>query len=267
MFADLGHFSVRAIQDKLPISAKTPKDVGQAFYSSVPGPLYWPQFVVTVLASIIANQAMISGTFSTISQSLSLGCFPKVKSQLPSKPLKRSALHMECCCCCDDYHDMPGYSHNAGYMEDKHMFIQGGYLPLAYSLVLLSVMAIWYYVHRKRYLFELEHKVSSEIIGQLAANPVVNRVPGIGLFYSELVQGIPPIFPHFIAQIPSIHSVLVFVSTKKISVTRAAPEERFLFRQVKPRECRMFCCVVRYGYMDVMGEPEVFERHLVEHLK
>jgi len=42
-------------------------------------PLYWPMFVIAVVASIIASQAMISGTFSIIQQSLSLGCFPRVK--------------------------------------------------------------------------------------------------------------------------------------------------------------------------------------------
>lgn len=42
-------------------------------------PLYRPMFVVAVLAAIIASQAMISGTFSIIQQSLSLGCFPRVK--------------------------------------------------------------------------------------------------------------------------------------------------------------------------------------------
>ena len=35
--------------------------------------------MVAVLASIIASQAIISGTFSIIQQSLSLGCFPRVK--------------------------------------------------------------------------------------------------------------------------------------------------------------------------------------------
>jgi len=41
-------------------------------------PLYWPMFIVAVLAAIIASQAMISGTFAIIMQSLSLGCFPRV---------------------------------------------------------------------------------------------------------------------------------------------------------------------------------------------
>jgi hypothetical protein len=41
--------------------------------------IYWPQFVVAVMAAIIASQSLISGTFSIIQQSLSLGCFPRVK--------------------------------------------------------------------------------------------------------------------------------------------------------------------------------------------
>lgn len=36
-------------------------------------------FVVAVAAAIIASQALISGAFAIISQSLSLGCFPRVK--------------------------------------------------------------------------------------------------------------------------------------------------------------------------------------------
>ena len=43
------------------------------------GPMYWPMFVVAVLAAIIGSQSLISGTFSVIQQSLSLGCFPRVK--------------------------------------------------------------------------------------------------------------------------------------------------------------------------------------------
>lgn len=42
-------------------------------------PIYWPMFVVATSAAIIASQAIISGTFSIIQQSLSLGCFPRVK--------------------------------------------------------------------------------------------------------------------------------------------------------------------------------------------
>ncbi|KAK9945538.1 hypothetical protein M0R45_011049 [Rubus argutus] len=95
LFADVGHFTVRSIQISM-CSVTYPalllaytgqasflrenKDlVLNAFFESTPKRLYWPMFVVAVMASIIASQAMISGTFSIIQQSLSLGCFPRVK--------------------------------------------------------------------------------------------------------------------------------------------------------------------------------------------
>ncbi|KAM7477464.1 hypothetical protein LguiA_025677 [Lonicera macranthoides] len=148
-----------------------------------------------------------------------------------------------------------------------YKFKQGGFLPLAFSLVLMTVMGIWHFVHKQRYMFELNNKVSSEYVKDLATNPGVNRVPGMGLLYSELVQGIPPIFPHFVTNIPSVHSVIVLVSIKSIPISRVALEERFLFRQVEPREYRMYRCVVRYGYMDKIEESKEFELQLVEYLK
>ncbi|KAK1280391.1 Potassium transporter 5 [Acorus gramineus] len=95
LFADVGHFTVRSVQISM-CSVAFPSlilayagqasylrhnmnDVSDTFYKSIPGGLYWPMFVVAVLAAIIASQAMISGTFSIIQQSLSLGCFPRVK--------------------------------------------------------------------------------------------------------------------------------------------------------------------------------------------
>lgn len=39
----------------------------------------WPVLVVAILAAVVGSQAIISGTFSIINQSQSLGCFPRVK--------------------------------------------------------------------------------------------------------------------------------------------------------------------------------------------
>ncbi|KAH0467875.1 hypothetical protein IEQ34_002908 [Dendrobium chrysotoxum] len=95
MFADLGHFSVRSIQVNrfLRISLSMfdiclcwtsclsifPKNITDAFYKSIPESVYWPMFVASVMASIIASQAMISATFAIIKQSMALGCFPRVR--------------------------------------------------------------------------------------------------------------------------------------------------------------------------------------------
>ncbi|EEF49860.1 potassium transporter 5 [Ricinus communis] len=334
MFADLGHFNVKAIQisfsgvvfpallcayaGQAAYLTKFPEDVSDTFYKSIPGPLYWPTFVVAVAAAIIASQAMISGAFTIISQSLILGCFPRVKVVHTSAkyegqvyiPEVNYLLMIACVLVCWGFRTTEKIGNAYGiavvavmvittfmvtlimlvvwktrvwwialffagffFVECTYLssvlykFKDGGYLPLALSFFLMIVMGIWHYVHKERYMYDLKNKVSSEYIRQMAANPAINRIPGMGLLYSELVQGIPPIFPHFIANVPSIHSVLVFVSIKSIPISKVALEERFLFRQVEPREYRMFRCVVRYGYKDAIEEPQVFERQLVEGLK
>ncbi|XP_058007887.1 potassium transporter 2 isoform X1 [Hevea brasiliensis] len=96
MFADLGHFSYAAIQIAFTFMvypALILAYMGQAaylsqhhddnshigFYISVPEKLRLPVLIIAILASVVGSQAIISGTFSIINQSQSLGCFPKVK--------------------------------------------------------------------------------------------------------------------------------------------------------------------------------------------
>ncbi|KAL5064230.1 hypothetical protein RYX36_025967 [Vicia faba] len=334
MFADLGHFNVRAIQisfsfvtfpailtayvGQAAFLREFPDKVSNTFYDSIPAPLYWPTFVVAIGAAIIASQAMISGAFSIISQALSLGCFPRVKVVHTSTkhegqvyiPEINYMFMLGCILVCVTFKTTDKISHAYGiavigdmmittilvslimlviwkkslwmviiffcvfgfteilyFSSQLTKFTGGGYFPIVLALFLTMIMGIWHYVHKERYMFELKNKVSTEYLNELINNADVHRVPGIGLLYSELVQGIPPIFPHFVASVLSIHSVVVFVSIKTVPVSRVASEERFLFRQVEPREYRVFRCVVRRGYNDVLEEPVEFESQLIRNLK
>lgn len=148
-----------------------------------------------------------------------------------------------------------------------YKFDRGGYLPLAFAGFLMIIMYIWYDVHRRKYYYELEHKISPQKLKDMPSLTTLNRVPGLALFYSELVQGIPPIFKHYIANIPTLQRVLVFVSFKSLPISKVLMEERFLFRRVEPDDLNVFRCVVRYGYKDIIHEQESFERVLVEKLK
>ncbi len=148
-----------------------------------------------------------------------------------------------------------------------YKFTKGPYMPLAMSAVLMVIMFVWHYVHVKRYKFELEHTVSPNKVRELLERRDLKRVPGVGLFYTELVQGIPPIFPHLIEKIPTIHSVIVFISMKHLPIPHVDVSERFLFRQVEPKECMVFRCVARYGYRDTLEMADDFVTTLVEYLQ
>ncbi|KAL6652820.1 hypothetical protein ACP70R_011745 [Stipagrostis hirtigluma subsp. patula] len=146
-------------------------------------------------------------------------------------------------------------------------FVQGGYLPFCFSLVLMALMMTWHYVHVKKYWYELDHIVPTDEVTELLKKHDVRRIPGVGLLYSDLVQGIPPVFPRLVQKIPSVHSVFLFMSIKHLPIPHVLPAERFLFRQVGPREHRMFRCVSRYGYSDMLEDSGLFKRFLVEKLK
>ncbi|KAM4086625.1 hypothetical protein ACJW30_10G116700 [Castanea mollissima] len=334
LFADVGHFTVRSIQISM-CSVTYPALIlaygGQAsflrkhsdlvketFYKSIPEPLYWPMFVVAIFASIVASQAMISGTFSIVQQSLSLGCFPRVKIVHTSAkyegqvyiPEVNYLLMLACVVVTLAFKSTTKIGNAYGiavvfvmtltsaflvlimimiwkshillvisyvlvigsvellYLSSVfYKFDQGGYLPLAFAAVLMTIMYIWNDVHRRKYFYELDHKISSEKLKEIAANKTLCRMPGLALFYSELVQGIPPIFKHYVENVPALHSVLVFLTIKSLPISKVPVEERFLFRRVEPRDQNVFRCVVRYGYIDVRSEDEPFEKMLVERLK
>ncbi|PIA61526.1 hypothetical protein AQUCO_00300806v1 [Aquilegia coerulea] len=294
MFADVGHFTVRSIQISMcavtypslllayvgqaSYLRKHNGDVGDAFYRSIPirlnlimfnfdeAPIYWPMFVVAVMAAIIASQAMISGTFSIIQQSLSLGCFPRVQIVHTSAkyegqvyiPEINYLLMLACVGVTLGFRTTKEIGNAYGIAVVFVMTLTSALLVLimimiwktpiflviiyvlvvgsvellylssvlykfdqAFTAVLVTIMYVWNYVYRKKYKYELEHKVSSQALEEIAADTNLCRVPGIAIFYSELVHGITPIFQHYIANVPALHSVLIFVSVKSLPISKS----------------------------------------------
>ncbi|CAN6166812.1 unnamed protein product [Urochloa humidicola] len=145
---------------------------------------------------------------------------------------------------------------------------EGGWLPLAFSSLFLCIMYTWNYGSVLKYQSEMRGKISLDFILDLGATLGTVRVPGIGLVYNELVQGIPSIFGQLLVTLPAMHSTIVFVCIKYVPVPYVPLEERFLFRRVAQKEYRMFRCVARYGYKDVRKEDHgFFEQLLVESLE
>ncbi|KAJ0038595.1 hypothetical protein Pint_23875 [Pistacia integerrima] len=298
LFADLGHFTVRSIQISMcsvvypalilaytgqaSFLRKHPDLVGDSFLNAV----YWPMFVVAVLAAIIASQAMISGTFSIIQQSLSLGCFPRVRIVHTSAkyegqvyiPEMNYLLMLACVGITLGFQDTTKIGNAYGiavvfvmtlttsllalimimiwrsnillvvfylliigsvefvYLSSVlYKFDQGGYLPLAFAAFLMTIMYVWNNVYRKKYYYELQHKISPSKLYEITVDINCCRIPGLAMFYSELGSWHPTYLPTLCHE--------------------------------SPNELNVFRCVARYGYTDVRNEEESFERMLVQKLK
>ncbi|KAL3835554.1 hypothetical protein ACJIZ3_010290 [Penstemon smallii] len=145
---------------------------------------------------------------------------------------------------------------------------EGGWLPLAFASVFLCIMYTWNYGSVLKYQSEVRGKISMDLMLELGSTLGTVRVPGIGLLYNELVQGIPSVFGQFLLDLPAIHSTLVFVCIKYVPIPVVPQEERFLFRRVCPKDYHMFRCIARYGYKDIRKEDHhAFEQLLVESLE
>lgn len=95
LYADLGHFGRKPIQLSwftvvLPclllnyfgqgaLLLRKPVSVGNPFFHMVPTWGLYPLVVLATLATVIASQAIISGVFSLVSQSVHLGYLPKME--------------------------------------------------------------------------------------------------------------------------------------------------------------------------------------------
>lgn len=145
---------------------------------------------------------------------------------------------------------------------------EGGWLPLVFASFFLCIMYIWNYGSVLKYQSEVREKISMDFLLNLGCTLGTIRVPGIGLLYNELVQGIPSVFGQFLLDLPAIHSTIIFVCIKYVPVPIVPQEERFLFRRLGPKDYHMFRCVARYGYKDIRKEDNrAFEQLLVESLE
>jgi KUP system potassium uptake protein len=95
MYGDLGHFGkgpLRVSWYLVAFPAITlcymgqsawlldhPEDYNNVFYAGTPQAVFWPMFILATLGTIIASQAMITGTFSLVSAAAQMDYVPKTK--------------------------------------------------------------------------------------------------------------------------------------------------------------------------------------------
>ncbi|KAG0532226.1 hypothetical protein BDA96_04G090700 [Sorghum bicolor] len=139
---------------------------------------------------------------------------------------------------------------------------QGGWLPLALSLVVVAVMYVWHYGTRRRHLFDVQNKVSLKWLHALGPSLGIVRVPGIGLIYSELATGVPAIFSHFVTNLPAFHQVLVFVCVKAVPIPHVRCYERHLIGRIG-RASTACTAASSARLQDVPGDDNDFENDLV----
>ncbi|GMP49077.1 hypothetical protein CsSME_00016187 [Camellia sinensis var. sinensis] len=297
MFADLGHFStlsmmiaftflvysclVLAYLGEAAFLSRHHEDIQRSFYKAIPEPISWPVFIVATFAAMIGSRAVISATFSIISQCCALNCFPLVK--IIYIPEVNWMLMFLCLTVTIGLRDSNMIGHAYGLAVTSVMFVSTclmamvmlivckqnivttfAFLAFFGSVELLYLSAALYEVPEGGWIPLVLSSIFMAVMflwnyGTLG----MVRVPGIGLVYTNLMTGVPAIFGHFVTNLPAFHQVVVFICIKSVQVPYVNEKERFLISKVGPKEYGMFRCVVKYGYKDLQQENYDFENRLV----
>ena len=101
LYADMGHFGARPIRfawfslvlpclllnyfGQAALLLISPEAATQPFYKMVPQPLLYPMIALAALATVIASQAVIAGTFSMARSAMLLGFLPRMTVDHTSK--------------------------------------------------------------------------------------------------------------------------------------------------------------------------------------
>ncbi|KAL4189083.1 hypothetical protein AMTRI_Chr08g205210 [Amborella trichopoda] len=62
-------------------------------------------------------------------------------------------------------------------------------------------------------------------------------------FFTDLINGIPPIIRHYIQNISSLRQIMVVVTVQTLPITAVLLEERFLMGKLGPK--RVYRCLVQ----------------------
>ena len=124
--------------------------------------------------------------------------------------------------------------------------VKGGWLPLIFSLIVLSVMYIWHYVTLQKQSFESHNRTSLDMLLILGTNIGINRVRGVGLVYTNVLSEIPPMFSHFVTNVPAFHHVLIIVTFQYLTIPRVFCQSAIYCKpDWFPPEFRLHLCIAR----------------------
>ncbi|PIM97625.1 hypothetical protein CDL12_29904 [Handroanthus impetiginosus] len=224
---------------------KNPEKIMDAYYSSLPDSVYWPMFVISTLAAVVASQSMISASFSIVKQSLELGCFPRVK-----------IIHTS------SKHEGQVYSPVINYIlmiltVGLVVGFRGG-IELANAYVML---VIW----KTNILLVLCFFLPYMAIESIFMISLLNKIPqggwvpfAISAFFlaimlswtygTNIVDGIPPIICHYIQHTNSVREIMVILTIRTLPISTVLQEERLNVARLGNEG--FYRCLAQFGYKD-----------------
>ncbi|KAL7229900.1 hypothetical protein ACSBR2_008453 [Camellia fascicularis] len=128
---------------------------------------------------------------------------------------------------------------------------QGGWVPFAISAFFLVIMLSWTTGRSRKSAYDMERKLKSVELEEMLSKPSLHRPPGICFFFTDLVNGIPPIIRHYIQHTSSVRKTMIIVTIRTLPIKSVLPEERLDVGKLGVEG--LYRCLVQFGYKDSMS--------------
>ncbi|KAI8030082.1 Potassium transporter 6 [Camellia lanceoleosa] len=128
---------------------------------------------------------------------------------------------------------------------------QGGWVPFAISAFFLVIMLSWTTGRSRKSAYDMERKLKSVELEEMLLKPSLHRPPGICFFFTDLVNGIPPIIRHYIQHTSSVRKTMIIVTIRTLPIKSVLPEERLDVGKLGVEG--LYRCLVQFGYKDSMS--------------
>jgi KUP system potassium uptake protein len=131
-------------------------------------------------------------------------------------------------------------------------FMEGGWLPLLFGAILLTVMLTWW--RGSRLLSAQQVRESLAIDSFLPSLPgrIKNRVDGTAIYFSPRADEVPPALLHNLKHNKVLHENTVFLTIETSDEPRIPPEKRARLEPLIPGFTRVTLC---FGFMEVPHVP------------
>ncbi|HEU4722934.1 MAG TPA: potassium transporter Kup [Gemmatimonadaceae bacterium] len=132
--------------------------------------------------------------------------------------------------------------------------VQGGWVPLAIAIVVLTLMTTWKVGRETLYEIMRARSLPIEmLLGELERHPPP-RVAGSAVFMTSDAEGASAVLLHHLKHNKALHEQVVLLSVKPADVPYVEGEDRIT---VKPLGQGFFRVVIRSGFMETPNVPEL----------